>query len=96
MTKVKGAKGWDEGYGSDFTKMFGPMKATAHRKWPVGSSAPVSYEAFLTDACGRAEFGTVEVTIAEVGVEWFDEAFDTRLCKMLDKRIKALIRSWTR
>ncbi len=96
-TKLKGAKGWTEAYGDhEYTKSFGPIKATVSREWPHNERRPTEYRAVLTVHNTGWNCIAGSVAIAELGVDYFEDAADAVACKMLEKKIKAVIRSWTR
>ncbi len=96
-TALKGAKGWEHGYGdAEFFKFFGPLKATVRRHWPVGERIPTEFRWNLTDAHGRFDFGEGGTMIATLGADWFDDECEVKACKACEEQIKAVIRSWTK
>lgn len=89
MTATRTKKWKCEG-DNTFVKWFGPIKATVCRKWGM-SPEPTEYYAFLN--VGDERFA---VPISELGVRWFEDAAEKIACKLLEKQIKAYIRSWLR
>lgn len=90
MPKAK----WEFDGGGGFTKMFGPLKATAYRVWNA-TSAPTEYRCFLS--CNRNDVGNTVFVVpidADLGVEWFDDDIEKVVQKKFDKLIKSHIRGW--
>lgn len=95
-SKIKLPTGWSELHDSEFIKHFGPISVNVRREWPVASNRPTEFRAYLSAGYGRADLGVVAVRVSEIkGLEWFDEEFDPAMLREMNKRVKALIRSWT-
>lgn len=80
---------WASRGDNTFVKRFGPIEATISRHWDYKNPEPDYYYAFLSTGGEK-----LTVRISELGVEWHDDRVEKLACRMLEKKIKAHIRSW--
>lgn len=82
---------WEEKGSRKYVKQFGPITATILFTLNLKDESASHYYGFLS--VGEAEFG---VTVAELGIDWFDDKADKLGCRELEKQIKKHIRSWAK
>lgn len=83
-------KKWTERTG-EYTTLFGPIQAAVHRKWLL-TPTPEAYIVTLTVA--EDWLATTVIPMSNIPVAWHDDSADRHACRIAEKKIKELLKSW--
>lgn len=96
-TKVKRARGWVDGYSDEeYEKSFGPITARVRRDWPFNERAPTAYHCHLYAGTTPLTDAPIIATIEEIGVPYCMDRCGAAACRLIERKVKRLIRSWAK